>query len=58
VFELDKIELISEGIFCPKCGSKMLPFGRKNMNQFRCIEDPEHYSTDNKIKTIRKVILE
>jgi DNA-directed RNA polymerase subunit M/transcription elongation factor TFIIS len=55
---MDKIELISEGIFCIKCGSRMKPFGKKNLKQFRCLENDEHYSTDNKIKTIRKVILE
>lgn len=31
---IEKIELISEGIFCPKCGSKMKSFGRKSLNQF------------------------
>jgi tRNA(Ile2) C34 agmatinyltransferase TiaS len=55
---MDKIELESKGIFCPKCGSRMNPFGRKSMNQYRCIEDPEHYATDEKIKTHRKVVLE
>ena len=32
-------------------------FGKKSMNQYRCLEDPSHYATDEKIKTVRKVIL-
>ena len=55
---MSKIELESEGIFCPQCGSKMKQFGPKSRKQYRCLEDPEHYATDEKIKTIRKVILE
>lgn len=55
---MNKIELISKGIFCIKCGSRMKQFGPKSRKQYRCLEDPEHYSTDNKIKTIRKVVLE
>jgi DNA-directed RNA polymerase subunit RPC12/RpoP len=53
-----KIELKSKGVFCPHCGSKMKQFGPKSRKQYKCIEDPEHYATDNTIKTIRKVILE
>ena len=54
---MEDIEFIQAGIFCPKCGSRMKPFGRKNQKQFRCIEEPEHYATDNTIKTLRQVIL-
>jgi tRNA(Ile2) C34 agmatinyltransferase TiaS len=55
---MDKIELESEGIFCPQCGSRMKQFGLKKRKQYRCLEDPEHYATDNKIKTQRRVVLE
>jgi hypothetical protein len=46
---MSRIELESEGAFCPQCGSKMKQFGPKKRNQYRCLEDPEH-STYNKIK--------
>ena len=55
---MSKIELESEGVFCPKCGWSMKPFGPKKRKQYRCLEDPEHYATDNKVKTIRRVVLE
>jgi DNA-directed RNA polymerase subunit M/transcription elongation factor TFIIS len=55
---MSKIELESEGVFCPQCGSMMKQFGPKSRKQYRCLEDPEHYATDNKIKTMRKVVLE
>jgi DNA-directed RNA polymerase subunit M/transcription elongation factor TFIIS len=54
---MSKIELESEGVFCPQCGSLMKPFGPKSRKQYRCLEDPEHYATDNKIKNYRKIIL-
>lgn len=55
---MSKIELESEGVFCPKCGWSMKPFGPKKRKQYRCLEDPEHYAADNKVKTIRRVVLE
>lgn len=57
MFKLDKIELESDGIFCVQCGSRMKQFGPKSRKQFRCLENPEHYATDLKVKTYRKVIL-
>jgi tRNA(Ile2) C34 agmatinyltransferase TiaS len=54
---MSKIELESEGIFCQQCGSKMKQFGPKKRKQYRCLEDPEHYATDNKIKTHHKIVL-
>jgi tRNA(Ile2) C34 agmatinyltransferase TiaS len=56
--KMSRIELESEGVYCPQCGSKMKQFGPKKRKQYRCLEDPEHYATDNKIKTFRKVVLE
>jgi hypothetical protein len=56
--KMSRIELESEGIFCPKCGGLMKQFGLKSRKQYRCLEDPEHYATDEKIKTFRKVIME
>jgi tRNA(Ile2) C34 agmatinyltransferase TiaS len=55
---MSKIELESEGVFCPQCGSRMKQFGPKSRKQYRCLEDPEHYATDEKVKTVRKVVLE
>ena len=55
---MSKIELESEGVFCTQCGESMKPFGPKKRKQYRCKENEEHYATDNKIKTIRRVILE
>ncbi len=55
---MDKIELESEGIFCPQCGGSMKPFGPKSRKQYRCLEEPEHYATDLKVKTFRKVVLD
>jgi tRNA(Ile2) C34 agmatinyltransferase TiaS len=52
------IEIESEGVFCPQCGSTMKPFGPKSRKQYRCLEDPEHYATNNKIKTSRTIVLE
>jgi hypothetical protein len=54
---MSKIELESEGVFCPQCGSAMKQFGPKSRKQYRCLEDPEHYATDNKIKTFRRIVL-
>ena len=51
------IELESKGVFCPQYGSKMKQFGRNSRKQYRCREDFEHYATDDKIKTFRKVVL-
>ena len=55
---MSKIEIESEGVFCPKCGGSMKQFGPKSRKQYRCQEDPEHYATDNKIKTYRKIVLQ
>lgn len=44
--EMSKIELESEGVFCPQCGSAMKQFGPKKQKQYRCLEDPEHYATE------------
>jgi len=55
---MTKIKIESEGVFRPQCGFAMKQFGPKKNKQYRCLEDPEHYATDNKIKTIRRVILD
>ncbi len=54
---MSSIKLESEGIFCPQCGSVMNNLDLNLKKQYRCLEDPEHYATDNKIKTYSKVIL-
>ena len=50
---MPKIELESEGVFCPQCGGSMKGFGPKKRKQYRCLDIPEYYATDKKIKTIR-----
>ena len=55
---MSKIELESEGVFCTQCEYSMKIFGPKKRKQYRCIEHPEHYETDETAKTHRKVVLE
>lgn len=54
---MSKIELESEGIFCTQCGSRMKQFGPKKRKQYRCLEHPEHYETNETAKTLRKITL-
>ncbi len=55
---MSKIELESEGVFCPQCGSLMKPFGPKSRKEYRCKGNDEHYATDITTKIRRKVLLE